>query len=193
MGREPARQDVPVEERVTFSHAVAGFLDAIAPQTTERLRQRLRDEGFDRQRLQPAYEQAKCDRFSEIIAQELFPDLPVGHAWRRIGQLQLQGFLTTAIGRASFQFLALLSVERILGRLTHSWRGANNFIETRTVAVAPGTFEVSVRPAGPHPELQQGILEQGFIAARHPEVKVGLLRLDGDAVVLGVSSPKPSP
>ncbi len=145
------------------------FREVLADRVTDAVADRLRAVGLDLSRkLDPAYPLRVFDDALEIAAVHGMPELEPSSALFRIGQLQVEAFRRTIVGRATFQFLKLLSKRRFVERLARSFRQANNYVETRMEEVDPLTYRVWFNDVGRFPEVFQGILAAGAEAAGYP-------------------------
>lgn len=165
-----AQEPVSPDEHLVFSHTIdVLFRKVLAQYVTPEVQARMRQVGIDLSRpLDPAYPLRVFDAAMEVAAVEGMRHLAKSAALHRIGQMQVEAFVHTFIGRASFQFLKLLSHQRFLERMTKSFRQANNFIEASVVEVDPHTFRVRINDVGRFPEVFQGILNAGLFQAGHP-------------------------
>ena len=153
---------------VLFNRILAAYVNADA-------RQRIKALGIDLSRkLDPAYPLRIVEAAVEVVAEDM-ADLSKSDAMRRIGEMQVEAFQETVLGRATMQLLRLLPRKRFLNRLTASFRRANNFTETRLVEVVPDQhYRVRVNDAGRYPESVQGILGRGLALNGHrSQVTVG--------------------
>ena len=117
--------------------------------------------------LDPAYPLRVFDAAMEVVAVDGLSHLSKRDALRKIGELQVDSFTQTFIGKATFQFLKLLSRERFITRLTQSWRQANNFVETKMRPQPDGSIVLHLNDVGRFPEVIEGVLFAGFKAAGH--------------------------
>lgn len=159
---------------VLFRKTLASF---ITPDVTEGIRAA----GIDLSKpLVPAYPIRVFDDAMEVVAVRGMQHLQKSEAMRCIGELQVESFTQTFLGKATFQFLKLLSRDRFADRLARSFRQANNYVETRVTKDADGSLLIWVNDVGRFPEVFQGILKAGFEAAGHP-TEVEPLGRDGIA------------
>ncbi len=128
----------------------------------------LRTVGLDLSKpFEPAYSMPVFDNAIEVVALHGMAHLEKRAALRKIGELQVESFAATFLGRASFQFLKLLSRERFLTRMTKSFRQTNNFIEARVTPRPDGSIAVHINDVGRFPEFIEGVLHAAFAAAGH--------------------------
>ncbi len=175
------------DDHVVFSQMMEQlFVKRLGPQLGPQARADLRAAGMDIDKpLLPGYPIGILDAALKVVVRHAFPHLSQGDAMRHMGALQVEAFTETLLGRAVFQLLRLLSLERFLDRMTRSWRSANNFIETKVTPVATGRWEVWVNDAGQYPEVMQGILQLGIEKAGH-STRVDVLRREGLAAVYSI-------
>ena len=159
----PARPISP-DEHLVFSPTIEGlFVQLLGPQLTPDIRRQLRDVGLDIDaKLLPAYPLRVLDAAMDVVVRTVFSHLPREVAFARLGEMQLDAFANTLLGRAAFQFLRLVSVERFLDRLTRGWRNANNFVESRVTRVEPDVFDVWVNDVGQYPEVIGAIMRRAL-------------------------------
>ena len=157
------------EDHVVFSQTIEVlFRKTLAAQLTPSIEAHLREVGLDLSKpLDPAYPFRIFDDALEIVATQGMPHLEKRAALRRIGEMQVDSFTQTFLGKATFQFLKLLSRERFLQRMTKSWRQANNFVEARLETQPDGSITVRINDVGRFPEVIEGVLDAGFKAAGH--------------------------
>ena len=157
------------EDHVVFSQTIdVLFRKTLAALLTPSIEVRLREAGVDLSKpLDPAYPFRIFDDALEIVATHGMPHLEKRVALRRIGEMQVDSFAETFLGKATFQFLKLLSRERFLGRMTKSWRQANNFVEAKLQTEPDGSIIVRINDVGRFPEVIEGVLHAGFKAAGH--------------------------
>ena len=128
------------DDHVVFSTTIdVLFRKTLAPTITRDIEARLLKVGIDLSRpLEPGYPLRVFDDALEVVVTNGMPHLSKAEGLQRIGRLQVEAFLETLIGKATFAYLRLISRERFVNRLTQSWRQANNFIDTVVTARADG-------------------------------------------------------
>ena len=160
------------DDHVVFSHTIEVlFRKVLAPRITPAIEAKMKAVGVDLSKpLDPAYPLRVFDAAMEVVAVEGMSHLEKHDALRKIGELQVDSFMQTFLGKATFQFLKLLSRERFVTRLTNSWRQANNFIETQISSAPDGSLTLRLNDVGRFPEVIEGVLFAGFKAAGHDVV-----------------------
>lgn len=164
------------DDHLVFSHTIdVLFRKTLVAHLTPDVEARLREVGINLSRpLEPAYPMRVFDDAMEVMAVHGMAHLEKGEALRKIGELQVDSFTQTFLGKATFQFLKLLSRERFLKRMTQSWRQANNFVEATVTARPDGSLLVRINDVGRFPEVIQGVQLAAFKAAGHAvEIEIG--------------------
>ena len=167
-------------DHLVFSHTLEVlFRKTLAGLITPSIEARLCKVGVDLSKpLDPAYPMRVFDDAIEVIAVHAMSERAMADALRKVGELQVESFKQTFIGAATFQFLKLLSLPRFLGRMTQSWRQANNFVEATVAPQPDGSLKVRVNDVGRFPEVIQGVLSAAIKAAGH-KVIVSIGARDG--------------
>ena len=178
------------DDHVVFSTTIdVLFRKTLAPTITRDIEARLLKVGIDLSNpLEPGYPIRVFDDALEVVVTNGMPHLSKAEGLQRIGRLQVEAFLETLIGKATFAYLRLISRERFVNRLTQSWRQANNFIDTVVTARADGSMLIRINDVGRFPEVIQGILVAGFKAAGHT-AEVAVRARDGIACEYEVRFP----
>ncbi|MBS2032984.1 MAG: DUF2378 family protein [Deltaproteobacteria bacterium] len=159
----PARAVSP-DDHLVFTPTIEElFVRLLGAQLTPDIRRELREVGLDIDaKLLPAYPVRVLDAAMDVVVRRVFSHLPREVAFAKLGEMQLDAFAQTLLGRAAFQFMRLLSVERFLDRLTRGWRNANNFMEARVTRVEPDVFDVWVNDVGQYPEVIGAIMRRAL-------------------------------
>lgn len=178
-----ARASVPSEELDFQSSVEALFVQALRADLTPSLKARLKEEGLDVDKLQPAYPRRVFSRCCRIAAEALYPDLIREEALRLLGRRLIEGYSLTLIGRAVMGVFKLIGVRRGLERLTRAFRNGDNYTETRFILLEPGRADVTFNQVNGQPTFTQGMLEAclDWVGARDSRVMV--MREEGDGAV----------
>ncbi len=157
------------DNHLVFSHTIEVlFRQTLLPLMTPAIEARLRDVGLNLAKpLDPAYPLRVFDDAMEVVAVHALSTSSKTDALRRIGEMQAESFTQTFIGKATFQLARLLSRERLMKRMTHTWRQANNFIESTVTPQDDGGLKVHINDVGRFPEVIQGIQLAALKAAGH--------------------------
>lgn len=148
------------KEFLVYGHVIDSLYNSVLrDKLTPELRERLRGAGIDLFRpILPAYPLAVFEDCLELTARTLYPHIPLEAGLRALGEAQVDAFLRTVIGRATFSLLSMLGTRRALQRITSSWRNANNFVQAQVRELSRGKLEVWVNEVGRQPDSILGIL-----------------------------------
>jgi uncharacterized protein (TIGR02265 family) len=170
-------------ELLVFEQTIeALFLRALAGRLTPECRARLRQAGLDvDQKLKPAYSFQSWMLFIRIAAEELFPSEPLSEATFKLGEVYVEGFRQTMLGRAVMSLLRVLGPRRTVARATQNFRAGNNYTETRITELGPAQFELWMNEVGDFPEFTAGIIYAGVRMSGAQEPRVEPMGYDGHA------------
>jgi len=148
------------KEFLVYGHVVDSLYNTVLrDKVTPELRESLREAGIDLSRpILPAYTLAVFEDCLELTARALYPHLPLEAGLRALGEAQVDAFLSTVIGRATFSLLKVLATRRALQQITSSWRNANNFVQAQVRELSRSKLEVWVNEVGRQPDSILGIL-----------------------------------
>ncbi|MDY7228500.1 DUF2378 family protein [Hyalangium rubrum] len=171
------------------------FNEVLAGRVTPELQQALRDVGLDLSRpLLPAYPMEVLEKCMEVAAQRLYRGVPQEVALRALGELQVDAFTRTLVGRATLAAMRLFSVKMALDRLSRAWRNANNFVQTEVREINRDLYEVWVNEVGRFPEITLGIMSAILKHLGQGKFQVTIAHYDGHACTYRISvQPPPSP
>jgi uncharacterized protein (TIGR02265 family) len=112
-------------------------------------------------------------RCLDIAVQDSFPDLDREEAYRQLGQLLVLRASEAVLGRGMLAFGRALGPRRLLLRMNHHFRNADNFIQAHITELSPTSFEVRLDESLGLPSYYQGILEAslGAAGAHRPTVR----------------------
>jgi len=148
------------DERVVFDNTVHGlFRIALQEKLSLQARNALRELGLDLEgKLQPAYPLSLWMRCLDIAIRDGFPDLGREEAYRLLGQLVVLRASEVVLGRGTLAFGRALGPRRLLLRMNHHFRNADNFIQAHITELSPTSFEVRL-------DESLGLLEAALAAA----------------------------
>lgn len=137
------------------------------------LRDELRRLGVDLEHLQAAYPAATWAAATELVASRLFPELERPVAISRVGEQIVDAFGHTAIGGALVALLKVLGPGRVAGRVSRSFRSANNYAEDVVTQHGPRDYELWTNEVHV-PFLHQGVIRRALelIGARNCTVEI---------------------
>lgn len=156
------------------------FVDALGGQMTPGLKERLREEGLDLDRLAPAYPRRVFSRCCRITAEALYPHDPVDQALRTLGRLMIEGYSRSVIGRAVAGVFIVVGVRRAMERVTRAFRHGDNYTVTKFTPVSEGVADLWFNQVNGQPTFTQGALEAALAWVGGKDGRVDIVRTDGD-------------
>jgi len=176
-------------EQVVFEQTIEGlFIRALGARLTPSAKERLKSAGVDLSRpLLPAYPFDTWMTSLKIAAEEVFASHAQDEAMFKLGELLIDGYKETFLGRAVLGFVRVLGPRRTLGRSTQNFRSGNNYTETRVTDLAPNCAELWMNEVGPYPTFTQGILVAALRASGAQDLKVVVSKFDGHAATYQVT------
>ena len=172
-------QLVPAQ-RVVFGNTVHGLFQVAHGKLSHAARDALERLGLylDRQP-QPFYSTDLWRHTLDIVVRDLFPDLPLEEAYRHMGHRLVLDVCESMLGRGMLALGRALGPRRLLLRLNHNFRNADNYVQANLTELAPTAYVVCINETLGMPSYYQGILEAalGGCGARAPHVQC--LRVEG--------------
>ncbi len=171
------------DEKVVFEQTMEGmFVRGIGTRMSPKCRGRLKSAGLDLdKKLLPAYPFDTWMKCLQIAAEDLFPTLPNAEAHFKLGQLLIDGYKETFLGRAVLGMVKVLGPRRTLVRSSQNFRSGNNYTDTKLVEVSGTCMELWMNEVGPYPTFTAGILHAAVSAAGASALKVEVVNHDGHA------------
>jgi uncharacterized protein (TIGR02265 family) len=108
--------------------------------------------------LLPGYPARTFTDSVHIAAADLFPGVPRDEAVRRVGEMSLDGYASTLVGRGLFGLLRVLGVRRSILRLARNMGGGTNFLQASAEALGPTDFRAEISDVTGLPTFYQGVL-----------------------------------
>lgn len=130
-------------EPVVFGPALEGLKRALGDRFTPQLRDVLRAEGVDLDKVQVAYSLSAWLKAIRVIAEALGGDVPAEERYRHLGRTFMHGFVETPIGFAALTAGKVFGVKRTLMRMGRNFKTAANYIESEVSDLGPK--EMSIR------------------------------------------------
>lgn len=163
------------DERVVFGNTFDGlFRIALEGRLSMGARSALKRMGLhiDQQPL-PFYPASVWRPSLDIVVRDLFPDLHQEEAYRRLGQKMVTDVSETVLGRGMLAVGRALGPRRLLMRMNHNFRNADNYVQMQLTQLAPTAYEVLINETLGMPSYYQGIIEAALEAAgaREPHVQ----------------------
>ncbi len=178
-----------MNEQLVFEQTIEGmFVRGLQGRLSPRARERLKAAGIDVSApLRPAYPFEIWMAGLKVAAEEVFSSHSEQEAMFKLGELLIDGYRETLLGRAVLGMVRVLGPKRTLLRSTQNFRSGNNYTETRLVEVSPTCTELWMNEVGPFPSFTQGILLAAMRASGAPGLQVELKDYDGHAATYRVS------
>ena len=177
------------EERLVFHDTFVGlWVRGLSGKVTPALRDALRAEGFDIEKVLPAYPLSVWKSCLRRTAELLYPGLPADKAYYELGARFIAGFFETLLGRALMPVFKLLSPRRTLEKLQGSFRKGNNFSETRIEWLDERHGRLWVNETFGHPAFCAGFLEYtSHHVTMNLAFKAAVIRVEGDGAVFDLT------
>ncbi len=157
-------------EPVVFGPAVDGLRKALGDRFTPQLREALKREGVDLDKVQVAYGLGTWLTAIRFIADAMGAEVAPTERYRHLGRQFVHGFVETPIGFAALTAGRVFGVKRTLLRMGRNFKTAANYIDSEVLDVGPK--EISIRTFVPEKflkkmseqsklfvEYRQGVLE----------------------------------
>jgi uncharacterized protein (TIGR02265 family) len=163
------------DERVVFGNTFHGlFQIALHGRLSPGARSALGRMGLhvDQQPL-PFYPASVLRPTLDIVVRDLFPDLHHEEAYRQLGQKMVTDVSEAVLGRGMLAVGRALGPRRLLMRMNHNFRNADNYVQLHLTELGPTAYEVFINETLGMPSYYQGILEAalGACGAREPHVR----------------------
>lgn len=171
------------DERVVFGNTVHGvFQIALHGRISTGARSALGRMGLhiDRQPL-AFYPVSMWRPTLDIVVRDLYPELSLEEGYRLLGHRMVLDVSEAVLGRGMLALGRALGPRRLLMRMNHNFRNADNYVQVQLAELGPTTFEASINETLGMPSYYQGIFEAalGAIGARDPQVRC--VRMEGDS------------
>ncbi|MBL8913555.1 MAG: DUF2378 family protein [Archangium sp.] len=151
---------MPSEKLVFESSLEAMFVISIHDRNTPELKAALRAVGVDvDKKLPPALSRDIWYAGIEVVAKHGWKELSREDALRAMGRRLIENLQHTLLGKTFGPVMRLLGPERLLKRVPHNMKSANNFSTATAELVAPRTVVIEATDVGSAPELFAGTLE----------------------------------
>ncbi len=122
----------------------------------------------------------------DIVVRELYPNLQRDEALRRLGQQMVLGVSETVLGRGMLALGRALGPRRLLMRMNHNFRNADNYVQMQLTELSPTAYEVWINETLGMPSYYQGILEAALGATGVREPRVRSVRVEGGSATYHV-------
>lgn len=163
-------------ERLIFAPTIEALLTrSVREKLPPGLEDKLRGVGIDLAKpLRPAYPLPAYMSAMELVAQALYPGLPMGEAQLQMGRSTVTGWEYTLVGKAMFTVAKLYGPRRVLLRYPTMAMSSNNFLSMEARELGPTEVELRCEPFTGWPEYFQGNLQAvaALAGAKEPRVVI---------------------
>jgi uncharacterized protein (TIGR02265 family) len=160
-------------QKLWFTQPIEGlFVRGIGARMTPSLNADLLGLGLDLTNLQPGYEDEVVVKAIRHSASVLFPTLSEPQGLHQMGQLFMQGFASTFLGKALVQFTKVIGPRRSLARMERNFRTGVNFVEAKFTSLGKGKAQLWFNDVTGIPEFYAGTLQLGAEFSGGEDVKV---------------------
>jgi len=171
--------DITVESM--FSRALKGRLNS-------RVRARVKEAGIDLDaKLEPGYPREVWLRAMRIVVEELYEGVPEERAWFELGERLVVSLRETVLGSATLNVLKLLGPRRALGRMSQTFRAANNYNQAKLEELGPSHFRLWVNEVGVSPHFIAGTVVGTLKAAGAASPRVEIAEFDGQQCTYAIT------
>ncbi|HVE82940.1 MAG TPA: DUF2378 family protein [Myxococcales bacterium] len=154
------------------------FVRALRPD--DALRAQLKEIGFDLDRMQPRYPVSVWRGALDAARRRLFADRAEERGFRALGNLFIDGYFETIIGKVLAIPLKLMSIDRVIQNIPKSWKAARPDLHVDPPQrEGPQRWRVHFVDAYPLPGFLAGVVEGASRrTSLRSELHVDIERLD---------------
>ena len=169
-----------MSERVAFSSLFEALGQVICERKPELVNELARL-GVDLTALSKDYPITVWRDATSNVAQRLFPELSPPVAEYRLGQLVMRRFEKTLVGTTVVALLKIVGPSLSVGRVSRSFRTANNYTEDKTTRLGEGDYELWLNELHV-PYVNQGVLQGALETIGAKQCSVEIVKIDGEGV-----------
>lgn len=149
--------------RVWFPDAVESlWVKGLGERLTPALRAELKALGLDLgPPLLPGYPAEVIGAATRHAAGKLYPELSLDEAIYRMGEIAVDQFAYSLLGRALFPMLRVFGAKRTMQRMQSNIRTSNNFATIEVAEVAPERFRLTFRETDGMPTFWKALADRG--------------------------------
>lgn len=172
--------------RVWFADAVESlWLKGLGDRLTPELKAELLARGLDlRPPLQPGYPAEVIGDCTRYVAPRLFPELSLDDAIYRMGEIAVDQFAYSLLGRALFPMLRVFGGRRAMQRMQSNIRTSNNFVEIDVAELAPEQFRLTFRETDGMPTFWKALTDRGSHHSGVPRKSCDRFVVDGPRLTI---------
>lgn len=174
------------EEPLVWGHTVEGLVRCVKSRATPRWIEKMRVHGLDLHKpLATAYTREQWRHFIFTSAEELFEGTMESRL-EQLGDLLIQAYAQTFLGRAVAAVLKIIGPKRAIERMTKSLRSGNNYSDTRATFTGPRRAEFWINETLGAPSYICGAMSAVITIAGTRSVRVRTLSTDGHAATFEI-------
>jgi uncharacterized protein (TIGR02265 family) len=137
------------EPRLVFDSAVQSLAKGLGENLTPQLKEKLRAVGLDYdRRLLPAYSLEQWTGFLTVIVEHLQPEVELSRGLEQLGEVFMDGFFLSTIGKAVGSLLKLVGPKQALVRMKRNMRNGFNYPECTVTEKAAGDCLLWINETG---------------------------------------------
>ena len=150
-------------ELIWFPDAVESlWIKGLGSRISPELKAELKEIGLDLgPPLKTGYPADMITQATYHAARRLFPELSLEQGCYRMGEIAIDQFAYSLLGRALFPMLKVFGARRMLLRMQSNFRTSNNFIEISTTEVAPERYRLDFNRTHGMPYFWKGCADRG--------------------------------
>ena len=172
--------------RVWFPDAVESlWVKGLGDKLTPDLKRQLKELGLDLgPPLLPGYPAEVIGRATNFIAPKLFPELSLEAGIYRMGEIAVDQFAYSLLGRALFPMLRVFGARRAVQRMQSNLRTSNNFVIVEVTEVAPERFRLVIRHTDGMPTFWKALADRGLHHSGVARPSADQYLVDGDTLTI---------
>ncbi len=165
---------------LVYGHTVeAVFTRALKGRISLKLNERLKALGIDLSALQKAYPLEVFQTAVIAAGEEAFPGVSIGVALERLGELSVDAYRDTTMGKLAVAALKLMGPHQTLARAKTSLRSSNNYTEATTTKLGPTHYELFMSHVARLSEFNLGVVSAALRMSGAKNVRVRIAKREG--------------
>jgi uncharacterized protein (TIGR02265 family) len=168
-------------EQLVYDDMLENILRPFRPRLTTAVIDRLKAVGVDAsQKLKPTYPARVHEAALEVVAKEFFPSVPLEVACQRVGELVLDRYIESTLGKAVLAVIRMLGPRPAVKRLPQTFRMGNNFVDAKIIDLVDDGYTVEIRDGWKFPTFWVGMILKGNVMMGLKDATVELLGSDAN-------------
>ncbi|MBL8956003.1 MAG: DUF2378 family protein [Myxococcaceae bacterium] len=174
--------------RLVHAHTVEGlYWKALRGRVSASLKAELKSLGLDLDSKAVDVQQEVWVKMLAATVRDLWPNLSADEGYYRLGELIVQGYETTIMGKALFAMMKLLGPHRVLKRATSSLQNANTYSTAEVKPLGGNRYEVWTNECNGNANYLRAVLFSALSHAGAAGLQVKVLTYDGHAASFDIS------